>query len=395
MTEVHLNSSTSTVTAAAASTAYFLDDGKSIQVNSLLSALLGTGTATGRSYTISGDVYSMGGAGMVIGEMSTHSGTADLLEITASGSIIGSNGLVLYGDGQHVTNAGAITGSESSGLYINAGGARIDNSGAIGGEVNGIVSLGEHNVIRNGGTIQSEHTGVHFLADTGTLINRGLIQAQTAVDGTAMKDGIKIVNHGTISGNIEMGGGDDIFDNRGGVAGWTAYGRMGDDSYYVDSAETVHIEEATAEGTDSVYAKASWTLGDNFENLFLIGKGAINGKGNALDNRMIGNDRSNHLVGAGGSDEFASNGGNDIMKGGAGADRFLFETGDGKDRILDFGRGHDRIELDELDGVDGFHDLMKHHVRVEGHDVVIDAGKDELTLVHVDLSALHASDFVF
>lgn len=51
------------------------------------------------------------------------------------------------------------------------------------------------------------------------------------------------------------------------------------------------------------------------------------------------------LNGGGGRDTIYGDEGADTLKGNAGADTFVFEAGDGKDKILDFGRGADVIDF--------------------------------------------------
>ena len=69
----------------------------------------------------------------------------------------------------------------------------------------------------------------------------------------------------------------------GGAGADTMSGGAGNDTYVVDDAGDV-VTEAAGEGTDTVRARVSYTLGANVENLTLTGTGAINGTGNALDN---------------------------------------------------------------------------------------------------------------
>jgi serralysin len=80
----------------------------------------------------------------------------------------------------------------------------------------------------------------------------------------------------------------------------------------------VIIENAN-EGIDTVHSSISWTLGTNLENLTLTGTAAINGKGNELDNILIGNSAKNTLEGGAG---------NDTLDGGAGVDKLIGGTGD-------------------------------------------------------------------
>ena len=66
------------------------------------------------------------------------------------------------------------------------------------------------------------------------------------------------------------------------------------------------VEQANG-GVDTVRSSVSYTLAQNVENLELIGTGASNGTGNALNNILTGNLASNRLTGGGGSDTFDYN----------------------------------------------------------------------------------------
>ncbi|MFP6849673.1 MAG: hypothetical protein VCA57_13320 [Pseudomonas sp.] len=87
-------------------------------------------------------------------------------------------------------------------------------------------------------------------------------------------------------------------------------GGQGDDIYSVGHKDAQVIED-DANGTDSVFASVSFTLGDNIENLTLTGKAALNGTGNALDNVIRGNDGANILDGGAGADDLIGGKGND------------------------------------------------------------------------------------
>ena len=89
------------------------------------------------------------------------------------------------------------------------------------------------------------------------------------------------------------------------------FGYTGDDVYYIDNVGDLAIEESD-EGSDSVYSSVTYSLGDNLENLTLIGTGKINGTGNALDNVVTGNSGVNTLNGGAGADTLIGGAGNDI-----------------------------------------------------------------------------------
>ena len=78
-------------------------------------------------------------------------------------------------------------------------------------------------------------------------------------------------------------------------------GGAGNDTYVVDSAGDV-VTEGGNQGTDTVQASVSYTLGGNVENLTLTGTGNINATGNTLDNTLTGNAGNNILNGGAGDD---------------------------------------------------------------------------------------------
>ncbi|THD82419.1 hypothetical protein E7811_15360 [Aliigemmobacter aestuarii] len=96
-------------------------------------------------------------------------------------------------------------------------------------------------------------------------------------------------------------------------------GGDGSDTYLVSSANNVLVERAN-EGRDLVRSKVSFVLGDNFENLDLLGTGNLSGTGNDLGNRLLGNAGNNALSGRGGGDTLVGGRGNDTLDGGIGND---------------------------------------------------------------------------
>jgi uncharacterized delta-60 repeat protein len=106
-------------------------------------------------------------------------------------------------------------------------------------------------------------------------------------------------------------GGNDTLD--GGSEANYLYGGFGDDIYVVRNL-TTYIFEESDEGSDSVISWVSYTLADNFEDLYLEDNSsqAINGTGNAADNGLVGNSYNNILDGGAGADLLVGLGGDDI-----------------------------------------------------------------------------------
>ncbi|MCE4556546.1 calcium-binding protein [Roseateles cellulosilyticus] len=153
----------------------------------------------------------------------------------------------------------------------------------------------------------------------------------TAINGTGnASDNVLIGN--SANNTLTGGAGNDTLD--GGAGTDSLIGGTGNDSYYVDASTDVVTENAN-EGTDTVYAGVTWTLGNNLENLTLTGTAALNGTGNALDNLLTGNAGNNTLTGGAGNDTLDGGAGNDTLNGGLGADTYLFGLRYGSDLIID------------------------------------------------------------
>ena len=131
-------------------------------------------------------------------------------------------------------------------------------------------------------------------------------------------------------------------------------GGAGDDTYSVNHVGDLMVEQPDG-GIDYVNTLLSHTLAANVENLTIVGTGALNGTGNAGNNRITGNTQSNTLDGGGGNDVLDGAGGNDIYIGGAGNDAmtsslstsndtYRFSVSDGIDTISEAG-GTDRVIL--------------------------------------------------
>ncbi|WP_394753431.1 calcium-binding protein [Crenothrix sp.] len=107
----------------------------------------------------------------------------------------------------------------------------------------------------------------------------------------------------------------------------TITGKKGADIYYVNNVGDKVIESLN-QGIDLVLSSVNYTLSDNVENLSLSGTAALNGTGNALNNRIIGNAANNTLKGLAGNDKLIGSGGDDTLQGGDGDD-WLY-SGDGR-----------------------------------------------------------------
>jgi len=160
--------------------------------------------------------------------------------------------------------------------------------------------------------------------------------------------------------------GNDVLD--GGLGADKMYGGEGDDIYYVDQTNDIVFEGQAGWGTDLVYATATFTLGNNVENITLLGSGNINATGNNDANVITGN------------------AGDNVLRGRGGDDTFVFAPSGGADVITDFVAGgvEDSIDLSAYSGSG-----VTWNVTQNGADTLFsfsDGGS--LTLTNVDMNDL-------
>lgn len=241
-------------------------------------------------------------------------------------------GVAISGEGNAIGNT--IIGNNNNNLLIgNAGDDRLDGGVGVDSLIGGI---GNDTYV-----VDSPSDMITELADEGIdniwasnsyVLGKNLENLYLglgAVDGT----GNELDNYifGNTSGNRLFGDvGNDTLD--GGSGNDTMSGGFGDDKYFVDSTRDVLSENAN-EGLDAVYSMAAYTLSENIENLTLNGSSAINGTGNALDNRLVGNGAVNSLSGESGNDTLDGGASNDVLLGGLGNDTYLLGHGYGTDTI--------------------------------------------------------------
>lgn len=140
--------------------------------------------------------------------------------------------------------------------------------------------------------------------------------------------------------DLEGGAGNDTLD--GGLSADILVGGLNNDTYVVDNAGDV-VTENLGEGSDTVQASISYTLGADVENLTLTGTVSLNGSGNTLNNTLTGNSGNNTLSGLGGNDTLNGGTGTDTLIGGVGDD--LYIRTDTVDSLLEsLGEGTDTVQ---------------------------------------------------
>jgi len=254
----------------------------------------------------------------------------------ANDTLIGGDGndTLIGGDGNDWLDGGAgadrMEGGDGDNTYVvdNVGDQVIDVYADHQWE-DGIIDFGD----AHGDTVRAS---IDYTL--GVDVENLVLTGTDAINGTG-----NYVNNnltGNSAANTLRGeNGDDVLDGGGGSD--TLMGGYGNDTYLINDANAVIVEESGYSysggdsGNDNVISSVNFTLGENVENLTLVGANAINGSGNELDNQLVGNVADNVLNGGQGNDVLIGNAGNDHLMGGEGSDVYRFVRGDGNDVIID------------------------------------------------------------
>jgi Ca2+-binding RTX toxin-like protein len=117
---------------------------------------------------------------------------------------------------------------------------------------------------------------------------------------------------------------------------------------------------------------------------------------------LVGGEGDDRILGGAGGDTLAGGNGDDVLAGGAGGDRFVFNGAEAaRDTIVDFhahgvGAEADLIELSGFSDHSFDEAVANGHIVQAGADVLIASASGAIvTLHHVSLASLDASDFLF
>jgi Ca2+-binding RTX toxin-like protein len=347
-----------------------------------------TQTVEGNVYILNGNDDLHVGAGVVIEstytDPVTHTGADAVISwtgvhsITVEGTVIGADDAInLIGVNEAQTVIIGATGvlisggdgvvSDADGIILDGIGSSIINAGTIqsyGSAASLNVREGGTTTVTNSGDMTGRVAGIWHKFGLGTLVvtNTGTITSENhAILGGESSD--LITNSGTMTGIVDLAGGNDVLDNRGGTILGDILGGTGNDLFYlgttaedIDGGEGIDTLDLSAvttgvtiDLTNPAANKGSTAVGDIFAGIEVI-------LGTTRADVIVGDDGANQFVGNGGSDNLSGGNGSDtldggkskdILAGGSGADAFVFVTTQGGvDTIADFTSGQDQIRLE-------------------------------------------------
>ncbi|MBX5198241.1 RTX toxin, partial [Rhizobium sp. NZLR10] len=244
------------------------------------------------------DTYIVDNAGDIV----TEAAGIDTVRTTLASYTLGS-------DVENLTYIGtvAFTGTGNALNNILTGGAGVDTLKGGAGDDTYVISTGDivvENADEGIDTVLTNLAAYTLGANVENLTYTG--SASFTGAGNALDNVLK----GGVAADKLMGaGGNDTLI--GGSGADTMLGGTGDDIYVVDIATDIVIENVN-EGTDTVQtALASYTLGNNVENLTYTGSASFTGTGNALANTITGGAGTDTLNGGAGADTLIGGAGND------------------------------------------------------------------------------------
>ncbi|MFG6448763.1 PA14 domain-containing protein [Roseateles sp. BYS180W] len=277
----------------------------------------------------------------------------------------------------------------------------IDNLNATGNALDNQLTGNDGDNIIDGAAGADTMTGgrgndTYYVDSSSDRVNELMAQGTDQVFASAsfvLSDNIENI---TLTGVGTINATGNALDNRlvgnsgnnvldGGAGADTMAGGDGDDTYAVDNVNDV-VSEYANQGTDTLRSTLSYTLGDNLENLVLLGNGDLTGTGNALNNQISGNDGSNIIDGGAGSDVMAGGLGDDVYYVDNTADQVIEGGNEGNDRVYasvsyTLAANIERLTLTGFNSVDGTGNTLNNTLDGNSGNNVLDggAGNDTMT----------------
>lgn len=258
---------------------------------------------------VAGTVATTASSTIILGQSTSSTGQIVRIEATGDVRCFGENYAVnLLGTGSQFTNAGYVFSNQSAVVLQSIGsatGASIVNTGVMEAGSSGIV-------------VSS------FGLDVVNFSNSGRIAAPTAYDSSTDFAVDIVTNTGTLSGDVQLRGRDDIYNGEGG----NLLGRL-----------------FAGGGNDTA-------RGGRVDDYFDGGSGNDTLFGNGGGDRLFGREGNDRIYGNAGNDFLNSGPGADRLYGGTGNDIFTFEAplaSGNADRIYDFANrsgNNDTIRLE-------------------------------------------------
>ncbi|GBD48039.1 heme peroxidase [Methylopila sp. Yamaguchi] len=277
------------------------------------------------------------GSGSSVETIRTNYGAA------AVGIAIGGNELAnaLYG------GAKADTLSGGDGADRLDGGLGADEArGGAGNDTYIVGAAGDRAVEAAGGGSDTVYSTVDWTLEAGSAVETIRARYSAGAPGLTLT-GNELANKifgGGAADILVGGGGNDVLT--GGLGADQLRGGIGNDTFYVDATGDV-VTELAGEGTDTVYASSSWTLGagsavETLRSDYGSAATGITLTGNELNNKILGGAQADTLNGGDGDDALTGGGGADQLNGGLGNDAFYVDSSG--DVVLEaVGEGQDTV----------------------------------------------------
>ena len=172
------------------------------------------------------------------------------------------------------------------------------------------------------------------------------------------------------------------------------------------STATVSVTvNGVADGPSQTYGSgADSVVGTTLDEKIDGGAGNDTIDGGAGADSLTGGLGNDSLVGGAGLDSISAGDGNDTLVGGAGPDvlgggrgldTFVFGPNFGHDTVIDFAAGQDHAQFLGVAGLANYADVQAHAIQSGANVIITDTAGDTVQLNNIQLTSLHAADFLF